>query len=550
MAKKIHFKSEARKRLKIGVDKLADAVKTTLGPKGRAVILDRGFGTPTVTFDGVTIAKDIELADKIENMGAELVKEVASKTNDTAGDGTTTATVLAQAIIRQGIKNVEAGVDPMDIKRGMEEAHQKIVEALKGISKPISTKDEISQVATISSRDPEVGKLIAEVIELAGKDGVITVEDSQTIGLSKEVVEGMQFDRGYISPYMISNAEKMEAVLEDPYILVTDRKISSVSDIVSLLEKVAQSGKKDMLIIADDVDGEALATLVVNKLRGIFNAVAVKAPGFGDRRKDMLADIATVCGAEFISEELGRKLESAEVNNLGGARRIIINKESTTIVDGKGEKNEIEARVSQIKTLIESTDSEFDKDKLKERLAKLSGGVAVIKVGAATETEQGEKKYRIEDAVAATRAAVEEGIVPGGGLALTRAYQQSLGILDELKKNPQDFSRLVGASIVLESIKAPLKQIAENAGANGGVVLNEVLKGEGGFGYNASTGKYEDLIASGIVDPTKVVKTALQNAVSAASMFLITEAVVVEEKDKDEHQGGGGHPSPAGMPQF
>jgi chaperonin GroEL len=532
MAKQILFKSQARKGLLSGINKLADTVKGTLGPKGKAVILDKGFGSPVITLDGVTIAKEIELKDKVENIGAELIKEVASNTNDIAGDGTTTATVLAQEMIKEGIKNVEVGVDSMAIKKGMEQALESVLEGIKKISKPISTKEEISQVATISSRDKEVGELIAEVIEIAGKDGVITVEESQTLGLSKEVVEGMAFDKGYISPYMITDSEKMEAILEDPYILITDKKISSVSDILGLLEKIIQGGKKDMLIIAEDIEGEALATLVVNKMRGIFNAVAVKAPGFGDRKKELLQDIAVVCGAEVISEELGRKLENAEISSLGGARRIICDKEKTTIVGGKGAKPEIEERIKQIKSILEKTDSDFDKEKLKERLAKLSGGVAVIKVGATTETEQKEKKFRIEDAVAATKAAVEEGIVPGGGVALVRAGQEAEKILEKLKKDTDNLSKFIGASIVLESIKKPLKQIAENSGENGEVVLNEVLKGKNSFGFNAKTNTYQDLVEVGIIDPTKVTKTAFKNAVSIASMFLITDSVVVDEPEE------------------
>lgn len=536
MAKQIIFNEKARAALKRGVDKLADAVKITLGPKGRAVVLDKGYGVPVITLDGVTIAKEIELADKIENIGAELVKEVASKTNDVAGDGTTTATVLAQAMIREALKNVEAGLDPIGMKKGMEIAHQALIEALKEISKPISTKEEIAQVATISARDPEIGNLIADVIEEAGKEGVITVEESQTLGLTKEIVEGLQFDRGYISPYMITNPEKMEAVLEEPYILITDKKISAVGDILGLLEKIIQTGKKNLLIIADDVEGEALATLVVNKLRGVFNAVAVKAPGFGDRRKDLLQDIAVITGAEVVSEELGRKLENADVSVLGSARRVIVDKEKTTIVDGKGSKTEIEKRIKQVKMLLEKADSEFDREKLQERLAKLSGGVAVIKVGAPTEVEQKEKQHRIEDAVSATKAAIEEGIVPGGGVALVRCAEKVKTLLEDLK-NQGDFAKFVGANIVLEAVKTPLKQIAENAGENGEVILREVLKSsELGYGFNAVTGKFEDLVKAGIIDPTKVTKAALQNAVSCASMLLITEAVVAELPEKKEKE--------------
>jgi len=541
MAKQILFSSQARMQLKKGVDKLANAVKITLGPKGRAVVLEKGYGAPVVTLDGVTIAKEIELPDKIENIGAELVKEVASKTNDVAGDGTTTATLLAQSLITEALKNVEAGVDPIAMKKGMEKATEEVIKNLKEVSKNISTKEEIAQVATISARDGEIGNLIAEVIEKAGKDGVITVEESQTLGLTKEVVEGLQFDRGYVSAYMVTNPEKMEAVLDDPYILITDRKISAVTDILSLLEKIIQTGKKNLLIIADDVDGEALATLIVNKLRGIFNAVAVKAPGFGDRRKEMLQDIAVICGAEVISEELGRKLENADVSVLGSARRVIVDKEKTTIVDGRGSKIEIEKRIKQVKMLLEKAESEFDKEKLQERLAKLSGGVAVIKVGAATEVEQKEKQHRIEDAIAATKAAIEEGIVSGGGIALLRASEKCKPILEELRKDPKDFAKYVGASIVLEAIKTPVRQIAENAGENGEVVVNEILKStDSNFGFNAATGQYEDLVKSGIVDPTKVTRSALQNAVSCASMLLITESVVADlpEKKEKEHEHG------------
>jgi len=537
MAKKILFTSEAKKALKHGVDKMADVVKITLGPKGKAVVLEKGYGAPTITLDGVTIAKEIELPDKVENIGAELIKEVASKTNDVAGDGTTTATLLAQIMISEGFKNVEAGMDPIAMRKGMERAYNALLDALKSLSKPISTKEEISQVATIAARDQEVGNLIADIIDKAGKDAVITVEESQTLELDKEIVEGLQFDRGYISPYMVTNPEKMEAVLEEPSILITDKKISAVSDILGLLEKIIQTGKKELLIIADDVEGEALATLVVNKLRGIFNVIAVKAPGFGDRRKDLLQDISVISGAEVISEELGRKLENADIQMLGSARRVICDKEKTTIVGGKGSKAEIEKRIKQMKTLLEKADSEFEREKLQERLAKLSGGVAVIKVGAATEVEQKAKKYQIEDAVNATKAAIEEGIVPGGGVALVRASQIAEKITEELKKS-EKFAEFIGAGIVLSSVKAPLKQIAENAGENGDVVLREILKHEGAFGYNAENGKYEDLVKAGIIDPTKVTKTALQNAVSIASLLLITQAVVSElpEKKEKEHE--------------
>jgi len=540
MAKQILFNEKARKTIKRGVDKLADTVKVTLGPRGRAVVLQKSYGAPLITHDGVTIAKEIELEDKIENIGAELIKQVASKTNDTAGDGTTTATLLAQVFIREGMKNVSSGVDPVGLKRGMEKAYHETLEALKKISKKITNREEIAQVATISARDAEIGNLIAEVIDTVGKDGVVTVEESQTLNLEKEIVEGMQFDHGYVSQYMVTNPERMEAVLESPYILVTDKKISAISELLPLLEKLIQSGKKELMIIADDIEGEALATLVVNKLRGIFHVLAVKAPGFGDRKKEMLQDIATVTGAEFISEEVGRKLDSADITSLGQAHRVIANKDNTTIVGGKGSKGEIEKRVAQLKTQIAKTDSEFDREKLQERLGKLSGGVAVIKVGAATEVEQKEKQHRIEDAVAATKAAIEEGIVPGGGVALVRASHEVEALIAGMSKD--NLPEIVGAKIVLEGLRAPIKQIAENAGYDGAVVLDRVMKEKGDFGFNAATGNYENLVASGIVDPTKVVRTALQNSVSIASMLLITEAVVADIPEKKERGAG-----PAGM---
>ena len=511
---------------------MADAVRITLGPRGRAVILEKGYGAPVITRDGVTIAKEIELEDKIENIGAELIKEVASKTNDVAGDGTTTATLLAQVLINESVKNVAAGVDPISMQKGMQKAYEVVLESLKKLSQKISSQEEISQVATISARDEEIGNLIAEVINQVGKDGVVTVEESQTMGLLKELVEGLQFDRGYISPYMITNAERMEAILEDPYILVTDRKISSINELLPLLEKLVQTGKKELVIIADEVEGEALATLVVNKLRGVFNVLAVKAPGFGDRRKELLQDIAVVTGADFISEDVGRKLESVDITSLGQAHRVISNKDNTTIVAGKGSKEEIGKRVHQIKAQLQKTDSEFDKEKLQERLGKLSGGVAVIKVGAATEVEQKEKQHRIEDAVAATKAAIEEGIVPGGGVALVRAADSVKELIDKFDK--EQLPEIVAAKIVLEGLYAPLKQIAENAGYNGPVVLDKVLAQKDDYGFNAATGKYENLIKAGIVDPTKVTRSALQNAVSIASMFLITEAVVADLPEKKE----------------
>lgn len=547
MAKQIIFNEKARKALKAGVDKLANAVKITLGPKGRNVVLDKGFGAPTITNDGVTIAKEIELEDKTENLGAEIIKEVATKTNDVAGDGTTTATLLAQIIISRGLKNVAAGSNPIAIKRGIDKAVKTIIESLKKLARPVDTKEEKAQVATISAKDPAIGNLIAEVMDEVGKDGVVTVEESQTFGLSKEIVEGMQFDRGYISPYMITNAERMEAIYENPYILITDKKISTISDILPLLEKLAHSGKKELVIIADEIEGEALTTLVINKLRGTFNTLAVKAPGFGDRRKEMLEDIATVTGGKVISEELGLKLDSVEINNLGEARKIISAKENTTIVGGKGRKPDMEKRLKQIKMELERTESDFDKEKLKERLAKLSGGVAIIKVGAATEVEQKEKQHRIEDAISATRAAVEEGIVPGGGVALIRAQSVLVNLLKNMKENEIDPDERVGVEIIMKAVEEPLRQIAQNAGIDGSIVVEEVRKSKGNVGYNAEKNHYEDLVKAGIVDPTKVTRSALENAASAAGMFLTTEVVVSELPEKKEKMpsglgGSGGMP--------
>jgi len=527
MAKQILYKEEARKKLKIGVDKLANAVKVTLGPKGRNVVLDKGFGAPTITNDGVSIAKEIELEDKIENLGAEIVKEVAEKANEVAGDGTTTAVVLAQSIISEGLKNVAAGANPLALRRGIEKGIKKIVEELKKMAKKITTREEIAQVATISAEDKEIGNLIAEVIEEVGKDGVVTVEESKTFGLQKEIVKGLQFDRGYISPYMVTDPERMEAVYEDPYILITDRKIAALNEIVPVLEKIAQTGKKELVIIAEEIEGDALATLVVNKLRGTFNALAVKAPGFGDRKKEMLQDIATVTGGTVISEEAGLKLENVELDQLGSARKVVSTKENTTIIEGKGKKEDIDARISRIKKEIEEADSEFDKEKLQERLAKLSGGVAVIKVGAATEVEQKAKQHKTEDALSATRAAIEEGVVPGGGVALLRA---SLS-LDELNLEGDENT---GINILKNALEAPVKQIAENAGIDGAVVVQKIKEGKEGFGFNAQTLKYEDLLASGIVDPTKVVRSSLQNAGSAASMLLTTECVVAERPEEEK----------------
>lgn len=531
MAKQIVFDEKARESLKRGVDALANAVKVTLGPKGRNVVLDKGYGAPTITNDGVTIAKEIELEDKLENMGAEIVKEVATKTNDVAGDGTTTATLLAQAIITEGLRNLAAGASPVGIKRGIEQATETIVKKLKDMSTSVSTskKNEIAQVATISAKDSAIGEKIAEVIQKVGKDGVVTVEQSQTFGIDYEIVEGMQFDRGYVSHYMVTNAERMEAVYEDAAILITDKKISSIQEILPLLEKLAKGGSKELIIIADDVEGEALTTLVLNKLRGTFQSLAVKAPGYGDRKKEMLADIATVTGGKVISDELGLKLESAELDMLGHAKKVISTKDNTTIVGGKGKKQDIEKRAQQIKAQVEKTSSEFDKEKLQERYAKLMGGVAVIRVGAATEVEQKEKQHRIEDAVSATKAAVEEGIVPGGGVALVRAA----AALDAVLKNAADNDEEVGIKIMQAAIKRPLMQIAENAGVNGSVVVDTVEKEKGNFGYNAATGEYQDVVEAGIIDPTKVTRSAVQNAASAAAMMLTTEVVVAELPKKE-----------------
>ncbi len=538
MAKQILFGEQARASLKKGVNTLADAVKTTLGPKGRAVILEKGYGSPVVTYDGVTIAKEIELENKIENIGAELVKEVASKTNDSAGDGTTTATLLAQILINEGLKNVSAGVDPINMQHGMQKAYEVVMEELKKLSREVKGTEGYTQVATISARDEEIGKEIAHVIEKVGKDGVITVEEGQTIGVTTEFVDGMQFDRGYVSPYMVTNAEKMQADIENPLILVTDKKISSIAEILPLLEKVVKAGKKEMVIIADEVDGEALATLVLNKLRGIFTVLAIKAPGFGDRKKELLQDIAALTGAELISDDLGRKLENVEVEQLGGAHRVVSDKDNTKIVSGKGDKEILQKRIAQIKTQLEKADSEFDREKLQERLGKLAGGVAIIKVGAATEIEQKEKKYRIEDAVNATKAAAEEGIVPGGGVALVRASQAIEKLIETFDKS--QLAEIVGAKTVLQAITTPLKQIAQNAGFDGSVVLNKVIEGKDDFGFNAATGAYVHMIEAGIIDPTKVTKSALTNAMSVASMLIITEATVSDIPNKEEKSAGHG----------
>ncbi|MGI6683950.1 MAG: chaperonin GroEL [Bacillota bacterium] len=538
MAKQIVFREEARHALEKGVNALANAVKITLGPKGRNVVLEKKFGSPLITNDGVTIAREIELEDPIENMGAQLVKEVATKTNDVAGDGTTTACILAQAIIREGMKNVAAGANPMFLKKGIEKAVQAAVAELKNNAKKVENKEAIAQVATVSANDPEIGNLIADAMDKVGNDGVITVEESQGFETTQEVVEGMQFDRGYISPYMITDTDKMEAVLNDPYILITDRKIAAIGDILPVLEKVVQAGKP-MLIVAEEVEGEALATLVLNKLRGTFTCVAVKAPGFGDRRKAMLDDIAVLTGGQRISEEAGMKLENATIDMLGKARQVKVGKEKTIIIDGAGDSSDIKVRISQIRKQYEESTSEFDKEKLQERLAKLAGGVAVIKVGAATETELKEKKLRIEDALSATRAAVEEGIVSGGGTALINV----IGAVSAVKAEGDE---LTGVSIVKKALEEPLKQIAYNAGAEGAIVVEKVKEAQKGIGFNAATDVYEDMIAAGIVDPAKVTRSALQNAASIAAMLLTTETVVADIPKKEEPPMGGG--MPGGMP--
>lgn len=527
MAKLIEFGDAGRQGLQRGVNKLADTVKVTLGPKGRNVVLDKGFGAPTITNDGVTIAKEIELEDKFEDMGAQLIKEVASKTNDVAGDGTTTATILAQAMINEGLKNVAAGANPMELRHGIEKATLKVVETIKKNSKEISGKEEIAQVASVSAGETEIGELIAEVMDLIGKDGVITVEESNTLGMEKEVVRGMQFDNGFISQYMITDTASMKAVLENPYILVTDKKISSISEILPLLESIAQNGKKDIVIIAEDVDGEALATLVLNKLRGTINVLAVKAPGFGDRRKEMLEDIAVLTGGQVISSDLGHKLEETKIEMLGSARRVESDKENTIIVEGKGDKEKVKNRVTQVKNQLEKTTSDYDKGKLNERLAKLSGGVGVIKVGAATETELKEKKYKVEDAVEATKAAIEEGIVSGGGVALVDA-------IPELQNIKVSGDEAIGVEIVKKALEAPMRQIAENAGVEGSIVIENVKKLNSGEGYNALTGEYGNMVSFGVIDPAKVTRSAVQNAASISALILTTEAVVGEKPKKDE----------------
>jgi chaperonin GroEL len=536
--KELKYEAEARKALEQGVDAVANAVKVTLGPRGRYVVLDKKFGAPTITNDGVTIAREIEVEDVFQNQGAQLVREVATATNDVAGDGTTTATVLAQAIVRQGLKNVAAGANPLALKRGIERAVDDVVKNIESQSKEISGKDQIARVATISAGDDDIGDVIADAIDKVGKDGVVNVEEGQTFGMDLEFTEGMQFDKGYISPYMVTDQERMEAVLEDPYILIANSKIGSVRDILPVLEQVIQSGKP-LLIIAEDVEGESLATLVVNKLRGTFTGVAVKAPGFGDRRKRMLEDIAILTGGEVITEEMGLKLENTQLSQLGRARRVVVTKDTTTIVDGNGDSEAIKGRINQIKSEIETTDSDFDREKLQERLAKLSGGVAVVKVGAATETEMKEKKHRVEDALQATRAALEEGIVPGGGVALLVA-QKALNI--DAIELPDERT---GATIVHRALEEPLRQIADNAGLEGSVVVNDVRKAKKGYGLNAATGEIVDLVAEGIIDPAMVTRSALQNAASIAKNILTTEAIVAEVPEKD----GGGAPG-GGMPDM
>lgn len=533
MAKQLKFSEDARDCLKRGVNTLANAVKVTLGPKGRNVVLDKGFGAPTITNDGVTIAKEIELEDKFENLGAQLVKEVATKTNDVAGDGTTTATVLAQAIVNEGLKVVAAGANPMAIRRGIDKATAVVVDELKKNAKAVQGKQEIAQVAAISANDPEIGAEIAEVMDAVGRDGVITVEASQTLGMEKEIVEGMQFDQGYISAYMMTDPSRQEAAYDNPYILLTDKKISAIADILPLLEQMSSTGKKDLVIIAEDVEGEALATLVLNKLRGAFNALAVKAPGFGDRRKEMLRDIAVLTGGTVISEETGMELKNATMEHLGRARRVVADKDKTTIIEGKGRPEDIKARINQIKLQIEKTTSDYDREKLEERLAKLAGKVGVIKVGAATEVEQKEKQHRVEDAVSATKAAVEEGIVAGGGVALVDV----IPALDKLELSGEE---AVGAQILRRALEEPMRRIAENAGKDGAVIIDHVKKMEKGHGYNAATDTFGDMVKMGVIDPLKVTRAALQNAASAAAMILTTEAVVTDLPDKKEAAPAGG----------
>lgn len=541
MAKEIKFAEEARRALESGVNQLADTVKITLGPKGRNVVLDKKFGSPVITNDGVTIAKEIELEDKFENMGAQLVKEVATKTNDVAGDGTTTATLLAQAIIREGLKNVAAGANPMILKRGLAKAVDAAVEAIKENSRKVQGKEDIARVASISANDDHIGELISDAMEKVTNDGVITVEESKTMGTSLEIVEGMQFDRGYISAYMVTDTDKMEANLDDPYILITDKKLSNVQDLLPLLEQIVQAGKK-LLIIAEDVEGEALTTLVLNKLRGTFVSVAVKAPGFGDRRKEMLRDIAVLTGGQVISDELGLDLKEVKISQLGRARQVKVQKENTIIVDGAGSPEEIKKRISSIKTQIEETTSDFDREKLQERLAKLAGGVAVIQVGAATEVEMKEKKLRIEDALAATKAAVEEGIVAGGGTAFVDAIPKVAALLDEISGDEK-----TGVQIILKALEEPVRQIAANAGLEGSVIVDKVKNSAAGTGFDVLTEQYTDMIKAGIVDPTKVTRTALQNAASIAAMVLTTESVVADKPEKEPPMPAGGGAGMGGM---
>src|SRR5438477_1325205 len=537
--KELKYDAEARKALEAGVDAVANAVKVTLGPKGRYVVLDKKFGAPTITNDGVTIAREIEVEDVFENQGAQLVREVATSTNALAGDATTTATVLARAIVRDGLRNVAAGANPMAIKRGIEKAVDAVVEALKAQSKEISGKEDIARVATVSSRDREIGDVLSDAIEKVGKDGVVNVEEGQTFGLELEFTEGMQFDKGYLSPYMITDAERMEAVLDEPYILIANQKIGAVKDLLPVLEQVIQAGKP-LVIVAEDVEGESLATIVVNKLRGTFTAVAVNAPGFGDRRKRMLEDIAILTGAEVITEEMGLKLENTKLTQLGRARRVVIDKDTTTIIDGAGDSEAIKARIKQLKSEIENTDSDFDREKLQERLAKLAGGVAVVKVGAATETERKEKKHRVEDALQATRAALEEGVVPGGGVALLNAADSVRKTGEELEDDER-----TGSQIILRALEEPLRQLATNAGLEASVVINSVRTAKPGQGLNVDSGEVEDLVKSGIIDPTMVTRSALQNAASIAKNILTTEAIVAEAPEKDK--GGAGMPDMSGM---
>jgi chaperonin GroEL len=532
--KELRFNTEARRALEAGVNKLADAVKITLGPKGQYVVLDKKFGSPTITNDGVTIAREIELEDIFENQGAQLVKEVATKTNDVAGDGTTTATVLAQIIVREGLKNVAAGANPVILRSGVDKAVEAAVEAIKAQSTEISGKEEISRVGAISARSEEVGNVIADAIDKVGKDGVVNVEESQTFGMDLEFTEGMQFDKGYLSPYFVTDQDRMEAVLDDPYILIANQKIGNVQDVLPLLNQVMQSNKP-LLIVSEDVEGEALATLIVNKLRGTFNAAAVKAPGFGDRRKRMLEDIAILTGGEVITEELGLKLENTQLNQLGRARKVVITKDDTTIVDGAGETERITGRINQIRSEIETTDSDFDREKLQERLAKLAGGVAVIRVGAATETELKEKKHRVEDALSATRAALEEGIVPGGGVVFLHAQQPVADLLDTL-----DGDERTGARIIHRALEEPIRQIATNAGADGSIVVDKVRTEGGNVGFNALSGEYEDLVAAGVTDPTMVSRSALQNAASIGSLIVTTDVIVAEPEEEAPAMPAGG----------